>query len=58
MRDAAAGACAEERGWTGSGSDQSEEGGREMVRPRTILIVCLIMMADSRVDKEESMEQK
>ena len=29
-----------------------------MVRPRTILIVCLIMMADSRVDKQESLPNR
>ena len=29
-----------------------------MVRPRTILVICLIMMAESRVDKQESLPNR
>ena len=54
MRDAAAG----ERSWPGSTSDASERSGRDMARPKTMLIVCLIMVANSHVDKERSFPGK
>ena len=54
MRDAAAG----ERSWPGSASDTSERSGREMARPRTMLIICLIMVANSHVDQERGFPGK
>ena len=58
MRAARAGACAEDRDRTSSGSVKSEEDGREMFRPRTILAICLILMAESRMDKQESIPNR
>ena len=43
---------------TSSGSVKSEEDGREMFRPRTILAICLILMAESRMDKQESLPNR
>ena len=58
MRAAGAGACAVGRDRTSSGSVKSEEDGREMFRPRTILAICLILMAESRMDKQESLPNR
>ena len=58
MRAAGAGACAVDRDRTSSGSVKSEEDGREMFRPRTILAICLILMAESRMDKQESLTNR